>query len=465
MTRRKRFFLFFLLALFFILVTPATIFYSQGYRFDFKNRKVIQTGAFSIKAWPYGAMVYLDDKLAKKTHFLFGTAFIDGLLPGKYKIEVKKNGYYSWQKNLEIEKEIATEMKNIFLVPNDIKFQVLADKTGDYFFSPDGKKAILKKAMEKNWELDILDLEKNNQSLLLLDKDILKEGEKIKSFNLNWSEDSKKILIEITNKESKYFALELNRDKKPIPLDFINGNITEVSFNPDNSQRIFFIQKGTERNSLFSADYNKKEVTGPVLDDILSYKIYNGNLFWLNKDGFIIQSDLSGGKIADLNLQPFSLREGIKYKVMIFSEEKVFLEEDNNLYFFNNNSQSLEKVLDGVKDTKISPDLKRAAYFADSEIWIFFLKKVEEQPQKEENEKLFLTRFSGKIDNLFWWTSHYLIFNSGNQIKIVETDDRDKLNIYTLADFKNPKIFWNETDEKLYILSEGNLYSSEKLIK
>jgi predicted DNA-binding antitoxin AbrB/MazE fold protein len=447
------------------LVTPLVVFYSQGYRFDFESRKITQTGAFSIKAWPNGSLIYLNDKLVKKTHFLFGTAFIDGLLPKKYKIEVKKDGYYPWQKNLDIKKEIATEMKNIFLVPENIKFEILIGKIEDFFVSPDGKKSILKKASGKNWSLYILDLEKNNQSLLLLDKDIIKEGQEIKSFRLKWSDDSKKVLIEFNDKENRYFVIELDKDKKTISLDFIKGDIAGASFNPDNSQRIFFIRKEAEKNSLFLVDYNKKEVTGPILDDILAYQLYNGNLFWLNKEGFIVQSDLSGGNIINLNLQPLSLKEGAKYKIIVSPGEKVFLKENDNLYFLNTGNQSFEKILSSVKDIVISPDMKKVAYFTDSEIWIFFLKKIEEQPQKEENEKSFLTRFSGKIDNLFWWTSHYLIFNSGEQIKIIEIDDRDKINIYTLADFKNPKIFWNEIDKKLYVLSNGNLYSSEKLIK
>jgi hypothetical protein len=43
----------------------------------------------------------------------------------------------------------------------------------------------------------------------------------------------------------------------------------------------------------------------------------------------------------------------------------------------------------------------------------------------------------------------------------MEIDERDKINIYDLAEFKEPKIFFN--DKKLYLLSEENLYASEPL--
>ena len=100
-------------------------------------------------------------------------------------------------------------------------------------------------------------------------------------------------------------------------------------------------------------------------------------------------------------------------------------------------------------------------YFNDYEIWVLFLEKKYDQSQKEAGEKLFITRFSEKIDDLFWYTGHYLIFNVGDKIKVAEIDDRDKINIVDLAEFKEPKIFWS--NKKLYVLSEENLYVSEEL--
>jgi hypothetical protein len=57
-----------------------------------------------------------------------------------------------------------------------------------------------------------------------------------------------------------------------------------------------------------------------------------------------------------------------------------------------------------------------------------------------------------------------LVFNTGNKIKISEIDDRDKINIYDIGEFKEPKIFFSQTDNKLYISSEGNFYSSGNIL-
>ena len=464
MTRHKRFILFLILVFLFLLITPLVILYSQGYRFNLRDRKITQTGGLYLNVRPKGASVYLDDKLLKKTDFLFGKIFIDDLVPRKYKIEIKKDGYYSWQKNLEIVESLTTEAKNIFLVPKDPEFTSLGDKIDAFFFSPDNEKVVLKKEGEEGFTLDLLDLRNNTQSPLINEKDLAIKGQTIKSLDLDWSADSKKILIEVISQKKKFFIFDIESKEKPISLDFLGENLSNLSFDPGNSQKIFFTQSLNKKNVLLSADYKKKGISDPILENLIAYKISNGSLYWLDKNGFLFQSNLVGVKITNFNLQPLALKKGGEYQIFIFGE-KIFLEEGGNLYFFNDKSQSLEKISEEVSDLKPSPDLKKVVYFTNSEMWVFFLENIDnEQPQRKGEEKLFLTRFSEKINDVFWWTSHYLIFSVGNEIKITEIDDRDRINIYTLADFKNLKIFWDKYTEKLYVLSQRDLFSSKKLL-
>ena len=113
---------------------------------------------------------------------------------------------------------------------------------------------------------------------------------------------------------------------------------------------------------------------------------------------------------------------------------------------------------------EISPDFNKILYLGNFEIWIFFLKDNLNQPQKKAGEKVFLTRFSEKIKDCFWLNSGYLIFNTDSKLKIAEIDDRDRINIYDLKDFENPKIFFNGNNKKVYILSNGKFFVSEKFL-
>lgn len=255
MTKKTRTILFVICVILFALAAPAIVFYSEGYRFDFENRKVVQTGAFYFKVSPRSAEVYLNGKFKDKTSIFTNSSLIENLMPKTYNIEIKKEGYYAWQKNLVIKEKQVTEAKNITLITQNPHFTIIATTT-----------------------------------------------------------------LEINN-----FVAE-------------------------------------------------------------------------------------------------------------------------------------------IKMKATSSDEKKVVEFNNYEIWVSFLEARPVQPQRMSAEKVFLTRFSEKIGNIFWLTDYYLIFNVGDKLKVAEIDDRDRLNIVDLAEFVNPTIFWHEPAKKLYVLSENNLYLSANLL-
>lgn len=280
-----------------------------------------------MKVVPRQVEIYIDGKLAKTTDFFFGSAFIENLLPKKYKIEVKKEGFNTWSKSLEIKEKEVTKAWAIILFPEKPKFTVL--------------------------------------------------------------------------------------------------------------------EKGDE-NALFSA-------TSTV-------QINEKDGYSFDKFGNLFKND------EKLSLNPFPVKPGMKYELNVFSEY-VFLTEGETLYLFNPDSKSFEKFFEGLKYLRISPDRQKLAYFSNWEIWVMFLNERPDQPAKKAGEKMFLVRLSEEIKNVLWLESDYLVFNTEDKIKIIEIDDRDRINTADIAEFKNPAIFWNKTDKKLYALSEGTVYVSEKLIK
>ena len=143
MTKRIRKILFLVCLVLFILLAPTIILYSQGYRFDFDSKKLTQTGGLFLKILPKQAEVYLDDKLKKKTDFFFGSVLVENLLPKEYKIEVKKEGFYLWEKTLAVKEKEVTETKNIVLFPEEPKFQILTTGVKNFWPSIDQRKMVL----------------------------------------------------------------------------------------------------------------------------------------------------------------------------------------------------------------------------------------------------------------------------------------------------------------------------------
>ena len=464
MTKRTRTILFYICVFLFILVTPFVVLYSQGYRIDLNpptgGEKITKTGGFFLKIEPKQAEIYINEKLIKKTDFFFGSVLIENLLPKKYDVSIKKEGYQDWEKNLEVKENLVTEAKNIVLIPKNLNFQVLAEGIKNSFLAPDERKMILKKENKDGWYISLFDLENNTESVLTEEKNLSQK--KVDFLNLQWSSDSKKILLETAiAKNQKYFVFELENPTSvsPIPIDFL-GIPEKISFDSGDSQKLFFQKEG----SLFEIDYKIKIISEPILTDLMTYDIFENRIFGLDKSGLFFVYDPTNKSQEKLNIEPFSVKKDASYQIFLNLPE-IFLKENNVLFRFNYNLKSFEKIFESVKDSKFSQDRKKLMLFNDYEVWVLYLKDILVESPKKAGDFQLISRFSEKINQVFWLTDYYLIFNFGDKIKVAEIDDRDKIQIWDLSSFKTPEIFWNQNNKELYILSEDNFYKSEKLIK
>jgi hypothetical protein len=101
----------------FIGILILVIGYARGYRFDLDQGKVKSTGILSVNSTPKAAKVYVNGKLE-------GASDINLTLPhGNYKVEVKKDGYTDWSKDVSLKGEIVISLdaklfsKNTSLTP------------------------------------------------------------------------------------------------------------------------------------------------------------------------------------------------------------------------------------------------------------------------------------------------------------------------------------------------------------
>jgi Tol biopolymer transport system component len=358
---------------------------------------------------PKEVEIFVDGKFVKKTDFFFGSALIENLLPKKHKVDIKKDGYFSWEKELEVEERKATEIKNLILFPKNLKISPLSKNVEDFWFSPDGKKIILKEKEDEKWGLKLYSTENKVKSHLLEEDDISKESVEI--LNLKFSENSDKIEFEAkVGKEEKKFLLDLTKPSQIREIEKIK-----------------------------------------IPENIVCYQIKNGSTYFLENSGFFFKGNLNFSDKEKLNEVPISVEKECRVEIW---NNFVFLIGNENIFLLNSESKSFEKILDGGSGLKISPDSKKIALFSKSEIWLF----------KENGERIFLNRFSDKIEDLFWLNENYLIFKIQNKIKISEIDTRDKINVIDLLESNGTKFFFNQADKKIYILENGILYQSENIL-
>lgn len=422
MTKKSRTILFSICVFLFLIIASVSVLYSQGYRLDFANKKLTQTGGLYIKTNPKQARIYLDGKLEKKTDFLFGSGLIENLIPKKYKIKIEKDDYRSWEKTLEIKEKEVTEAKYIMLLPQDLEFKKLLENIENFWLSPDGKWLVLKEKDTKGWSLKIYDLTKSVKSQLIDEKTINKQGAQF--INLDFSPDYPEIYIDIKIKE-QVKTYTINYKENPATLS--------------------------------------EKATTSVPTSVIAYKKSKNDIYYLDNLGYVYRADLSFAGGRKINDTPLTIVRDAKYNIETLAE-KIFIKENQALYLFNLSTKSFEKFLDQEKDIKISPDQNKILIFSENELWILYLNNSYLGSPAEKEKKIFLTRFSEKIGDAFWLNNEYLIFTVGDKIKAVEIDDRDKINIYDLGNFPDPEMYFNKIDGKIYLLSESNIQASENIL-
>ena len=430
MKKNVRKILFFACLTFFIFLAPGLVFYSQGYRVHWnliiqeRKIKITQTGGLFVKAWPRQVEVYLDSEFKKRTDFFFGSTLIENLLPKRYKILVKREGFHSWEKILPVEEKLVTRAENLILFPQDPSLIILSQGIEKFWFFPEEKRIIFKelKNEEKEWALKLYNIENNTQSHLIESKDIHPQA----NFLSLKFENLREILLEVEVKEKlEKYLLEINQDP---PL------------------------------------LKEKEDRLILPENVFFYQELNGEIYYLDNSGHLFKTKKVFQPQTKITENPLSILPESEYKIELLFEDFLFLQKDKTLYLLNPEKKSFDIFFQNLKGLELSPDNKKMVYFSEYEVWILFLKEKKQLPIKRVGEKLFLLRLSEKIEEVSWLNNDYLIFANAKKIQITEIDERDRVNVINFTELESPEIFFSRVNKKLYILSKGSFYVSEKLL-
>jgi hypothetical protein len=106
----------------FLVVAPLLIFYTSGYRWNQKKGQIERNGTLIVDASPRGANVYLDDaSTGERTPIT-----LQNIAPGWHRIRIESDGFYPWEKTLEVRAEQVTFANNVWLWRKESPTLVLA---------------------------------------------------------------------------------------------------------------------------------------------------------------------------------------------------------------------------------------------------------------------------------------------------------------------------------------------------
>ncbi len=444
----------------FLTSAPAAIFYSKGYRFDFSQRKIVKTGALFFHTNPHPAQIIIDGKKKKRSSLVFGSAMINDLMPGTHHVEIQKPEYKTWSKKLEVKEGGITTAKNITLVPEKIGLEVLEENVKDFWVSGDNRLILLQKEEEGTWFLDSLNLENQKKTTLL------KKENPLNIEKVVWSPDKKKVALK-TKKE--LFILpteEVPATIKPLPL---SPDTEPLFFSPVESDILYFKAPSLARGSSLSRFDISKETEEEILKNFKAVKLHWKEIYWINEEGQLEKSDLKGNsQVLPFLLPPLEEKEPIELLIL---KPEILILNNNVFYELKRERMTFREITRGINQFVFSPDGTKLALLSNHEVKILSLKEQKIQPLRAKGEITFLTRFSGEIKQVFWWNPNYLVLLEEQapkenevgeaKIKVIETDNRDKAQIWEVARGTSPKIYFSSSSEKLFLLTRENLFVSK----
>lgn len=261
--------LIFFIAAFFI-ISPILIMYTAGYRYDWQNGLLKETGAISIDIEPKNATVYLNGiKLQDKMPIR-----LNNIAPAKYNLRIAAAGYFDWLKEIEVKNKQTNYIKEITLIKKNKPQILLSEKVKTMSLSSDGRFIIYHRQKNNGGEIWLWD--NNNKKSTILFR--LNGAEPI---TINWSEKNNyAIVADTVSPHRRLVVINAANPSKQIDLAKNNPAIRKFQWENSAEPQLYY---STEQNIfLYSPVTAKHQLV--VKNKYLDWRMENGQLWAMQTD-------------------------------------------------------------------------------------------------------------------------------------------------------------------------------------
>ncbi len=216
---KKQIFFSAILIILLIIATSLIVLYAKGYRIlvNKSGPAVSKTGILEITSTPTSSQVYINDHLTTATNNSIN------LTPGKYTVKVAKDGYYDFQKDVQIEKEVVTGI-DALLFPKSPSLQSISTfGVEEALVDPSGTKLAFKIASQSAKRNGIYILDMNARTVPILQGQSSSSQiaddtvDKFSEASLSWSPDSRQIIASISAKPTTEESSNLDTTGQTTP--------------------------------------------------------------------------------------------------------------------------------------------------------------------------------------------------------------------------------------------------------
>jgi len=467
--KKLKIYLYICVTIFFVLLA-IVLFYSFGYKYDTEKRKTIQTGAIIIKSVPRDIDIYINDNLFENNNalntLLTGYVKVENLNSGKYNIKIKRDGYFDWGKNININGGYITELKNIVLLKNNYEKTILIDDitinlNEKNIWVSNGKNKIVYRN-KNNLNLFDINLKSKDEEVKIIanfnNAPFKKNDINFSLDNIIWSNDDTKIIAKTSENNSFFwYLIDFENKNKISDVSFIFNEISEVKnkYSFDFNKSLFYLKN----DALYEFDYEKL-VSKRMLRNLSGFLIHGDYLYYFKKDDCVLYvsnlDNLSEAKVVSTMPDNFNTKSPVRiirssnnaYLILSLSGELYFISKTNEATLINSR----------VKNAYFTNHNERIIYYNNHEIWIYYIKEKLSQPPKKEFENELITRYSDEISSVsLYINEEHLFYKEDSVFKFIEFDNRDKVNVFDVLELENNDVFYSRDNNSIYYVEDGKL--------
>jgi hypothetical protein len=357
-----------LLAVFFAAGVPLVLL-SAGYRFRFDTLSLTRSGGLYVRSVPADAKIHIDGKpTPNNSGILSSGTFVTGLVPGKYELEVSKEGYHPFRATAEIIPLQADSFEKVVLAPTAYN-PYLSGDVADFYV--------------KNGEI----ITKDTAGKLRYNGQII-AGDKFEFFT---ADRKSAVTSVLRDGERVYFLISLSNPR-------VSTNINEIFWN---------------LKSL------KLALPGKVPIMAAAPHPYDSDKIILSTKAALYITDLKSLAIT---------RNGEGVERMIQENSSVFLIRNGSLIGFNVTLKTSSPIM-GIKDHEkisISPNGKKAAMLWNNKVLEVY------DIDAKKSLRFDLKGLGDIKDIFWHKTSGYIFISSGNNLYFlyVEKENMEPQIIY-----------------------------------
>jgi hypothetical protein len=454
--------------LFFLFwLTSATIIgYAFGYRFNIQRGIFVYAGSITLKTTPQTTDVYINNTLysSKSLNRINGSYQIDSIAPGDYNLEVRSPGYATWSKKITVHSGISTEFWNVVLTKKNY-IQTFYDTSGvrRFFVSP--RKNITAVAQQNGNTFSVMVVtaaDETSQEVFSTTDFSFTDDDKE---NIEWTPQSHRVIIPaIKNdtREKNFFIVDV-ATKEMLDLEDIaaTGDLSHVRWDPKTKNALFYMSA----SDLYRVDLDNPSEILQVAHNISGYELASSGLYYFQlPEGIVYKTNFDGtdNPTQITRRAPDDMTDP-NYQIIAYDERRlVFLNPSHELYVYNEGEKDdyFLKLSDNALGSQFSDDGKKLLYWSGNEIFAYFARNWDVQPQRSENEIMPITRYVDPITNVQWSRDYeHVIFSVDKQIKLVEIDQRDHRNLMDIISLNSDDahainnnadglIYFSDTDDQ-----------------